>query len=427
LSLDTLYFMFRLSRKPAIAAAIFGAGIVLFAVLLLSGPQQPAVEGRERVWRVETLSVEPAQLAPTLTLYGRVETPELLRAAAPSDGRVATVVAREGQRIEPGQLLLAMDQRDFEPRVRQAQADVDDLEAQLKREQLQHASNRDALAHERALLELAERAVQRARDLRERKLGSDVAEDEARQNLQRQQLAVTTRQLQVDEHGARLRQYEARLERARAALVQAQLDLERSSVSADFAGFVASVEVAAGDQVKRADTLLTLYPSASLEVRAKLPAPYQQELLAALEAGRALRATARIGDRQLVLRLDRVSGKADPGGIDGLFRVERGGDLLRLGSMLTLQLERDAQTAAVAVPYTALYGNDRMYKLVDGRLQGIPVKALGDYAGSGDRAMLLVKSPQLRAGDRLVITHLPNAVDGLRVEDVTGQAAAAGS
>lgn len=419
--------MFRLSRKPAIAAAILGAGIVLFAVLLLSGPQQPAVEGRERVWRVETLSVEPAELAPTLTLYGRVETPELLRAAAPSDGRVATVVAREGQRIEPGELLLAMDQRDFEPRVRQAQADVDDLEAQLKREQLQHASNRDALAHERELLGLAERAVQRARDLRERKLGSDVAEDEARQNLQRQQLAVTTRQLQVDEHGARLRQYEARLERARAALVQAQLDLERSSVSADFAGFVASVEVAAGDQVKRADTLLTLYPSASLEVRARLPAPYQQELLAVLDAGRALRATAHIGDRQLVLRLDRVSGEADPGGIDGLFRVERGRDLLRLGSMLTLQLERAAQTAAVAVPYTALYGNDRMYKLVDGRLQGIPVKALGDYAGSGDRAMLLVKSPQLRTGDRLVITHLPNAVDGLRVEDVTGQAAAAGS
>jgi HlyD family secretion protein len=419
--------MFRPSRTSAIAAAILGTGIVLFVVLLLSGPDQPAVEGRERVWRVETAVVELSELAPVLTLHGRVETPELLRAAAPSDGRVAEVMVKEGQRIEPGRLLLAMDSRDFEPRVRQAQADVDDLEAQLRREQLQHAANQDALRHARELLELSERAVKRASDLRERKLGSNVAEDEARQNWQRQQLEVTTRQLQVDEHGARLRQYEARLERARAALVQAQLDLERSSVRADFAGFVASVDVAAGDQVKRADTLLTLYPWASLEVRARLPAPYQHELLAALESARALRATARVGKRRLELRLDRVAGEADPGGIDGLFQVVRGAELLRLGSLVTLRLERDGQSGAVAVPYTALYGNDRMYKLVDGRLQGIQVEALGDYAGSGDRALLLVKSPQLRTGDRLVITHLPNAVDGLRVEDATGQASAADS
>ena len=409
----------RISRKLAAAAAILGAGIALFVVLKLSGPVQQPVESRERVWRVDTLIAQPAQRSPTLTLYGRVETPELLRAAAPADGRIAAVEVREGQRIEPGQLLLSMDPRDFEPRVQQAQADVDDLEAQLKRERLQHAANQAALAHERELLELAERALKRARDLRERKLGSDAAVDQARQDRQRQSLALTTRQLEVDEHEARLRQYEARLERARAALTQAQLDQERSSISAPFRGFVARVEVAAGDQVKRADTLLTLYPSNALEVRAKLPAPYQQELLEALDAGRTLPATARAGGTGIVMYLDRVSGEADPSGIDGLFRIQSGAELLRLGSMMTLQLQRDPQAGVVAVPYTALYGNDRMYKLVDGRLQAITVTALGDYAGAGDQPMLLVKSTQLHAGDQLVTTHLPNAVTGLRVEAVT--------
>jgi multidrug efflux pump subunit AcrA (membrane-fusion protein) len=310
--------------------------------------------------------------------------------------------------------------------VQQAQADVDDLQAQLKREQLQHTANQDALAHERELLELAERALKRARDLRERKLGSDVAVDQAREDWQRQLLAVTTRQLDVDEHGARLRQYEARLERARAALTQAQLDQERSAVSATFDGFVAQVNVAAGDQVKRADTLLTLYPSDALEVRAKLPAPYQQELLETLNAGRTLPATARAGATEIALELDRVSGEADPSGIDGLFRIRRGADSLRLGSMLTLQLQREPQAGVVAVPYTALYGNDRLYRLVDGRLQGLTVTALGDYAGAGDEPMLLVTSPQLLAGDQLVTTHLPNAVTGLRAEAVgEGDTAAA--
>jgi HlyD family secretion protein len=412
--------MYGISRKRATALAILGAGIGLFGILKLSGPVQQPVESRERVWRVETLIAQPTELSPTLTLYGRVETPELLRAAAPADGRIAAVEVREGQRIEPGQLLLTMDPRDFVPRVQQAQADVDDLQAQLKREQLQHAANQDALAHERELLELAERARKRAGDLRERKLGSDVAVDQAGENWQRQLLAVSTRQLNVDEHAARLRQYEARLERALATLTQAQLDQERSAVTAPFSGFVARVEVSAGDQVKRADTLLTLYPSDGLEVRAKLPAPYQQELLATLTAGRTLQARAQAGTTEIALQLERVSGEADPSGIDGLFRIQRGADVLRLGSMLTLQLQRDPQAGVVAVPYTALYGNDRLYKLVDGRLQGITVTALGDYAGAGEQPTLLVRSAQLRAGDQLVTTHLPNAVTGLRA-DVAGE------
>ena len=415
-AVETLPIMPRISRKLAIAAVILAAGIGVFTILKLSGPVQQPVESRERVWRVDTLTARPAQLSPTLTLYGRVETPELLRAAAPADGRIAAVRVREGQRIEPGQLLLTMDPRDFAPRVKQAQADVDDLQAQLKLERLQHTANQDALTHERKLLELAESSMKRARDLHERKLGSDAAVDEARANWQRQLLAVTTRQLEVDEHEARLRQYEARLERARAVLSEAQLDQERSTVTATFTGYVAGVEVAAGDQVKRADTLLTLYPTDALEVRAKLPAPYQQELLEALNAGPTLRALAKTGATEIELHLDRVSGEADPSGIDGLFRIHSGAELLRLGSMITLWLQRAPQAGVVAVPYTALYGTDRMYKLVDGRLQGITVAALGDYAGTGDQSMLLVKSPQLHAGDQLVTTHLPNAVTGLRAE-----------
>ena len=68
-----------------------------------------------------------------------------------------------------------MDPRDFVPRVQQAQADVDDLRAQLKREQLQHAANLDALAHERELL-LGELLLEPLREtVRRRTLVSSVA------------------------------------------------------------------------------------------------------------------------------------------------------------------------------------------------------------------------------------------------------------
>jgi hypothetical protein len=162
--------------------------------------------------------------------------------------------------------------------------------------------------------------------------------------------------------------------------------------------------------------LVSLYPIDNLEVRARIPVRYQAEIQSAISTGRQLKAHAELAGHSMELTLDRLAGEADPSGIDGLFRIQRGAELLRLGSMMTLQLQRDPQAGVVAVPYTALYGNDRMYKLVDGRLQAITVTALGDYAGAGDQPMLLVKSAQLHAGDQLVTTHLPNAVTGLRAE-----------
>jgi hypothetical protein len=44
------------------------------------------------------------------------------------------------------------------------------------------------------------------------------------------------------------------------------------------------------------------------------------------------------------------------------------------------------------------------------------VERLGEVTDAAGRARALVRHPQLEAGDVLVATRLPNAVDGLRVE-----------
>jgi hypothetical protein len=58
---------------------------------------------------------------------------------------------------------------------------------------------------------------------------------------------------------------------------------------------------------------------------------------------------------------------------------------------------------------------------------GINVESLGGRIGDDGKEMLLVRSPQLTAGDLIVTTHMPNAIDGLRVETVGDQAVAATS
>jgi len=83
---------------------------------------------------------------------------------------------------------------------------------------------------------------------------------------------------------------------------------------------------------------------------------------------------------------------------------------------LTLHLRRPIQENAIALPFPALYDNNRIYRLVEGRLQGVEVRTLGDYLDAHGDSKLLVTSRQLAAGDKIVTTHLPNAVTGLRAD-----------
>ena len=89
---------------------------------------------------------------------------------------------------------------------------------------------------------------------------------------------------------------------------------------------------------------------------------------------------------------------------------------------------RPVRNDSVALPYSALYGNDTLYQVLDGRLQRIQVQRVGETMNEQGERRVLVRSTELKAGMEVVTTHLPNAVQGLKVEasapatkDATGQ------
>ena len=403
-------------KKILFPIVILAVGVGGFAALKATRPKQTPVPPTEQVWRVETITVEPAALSPQLTLYGKVESPELTRAAAPGVGRVSRVLVLEGQPVRRGQLLLELDPRDFEPRVVQAQGQVDELKAAMDSERMRHAADLDQLEQERRLLDFAAADVARFERLREENFYSQAAVDQSRQSLARQQINLRSRELAIKDHQARMAQLQARLDQARANLEQAQLALARSRVIAPFDGIVAGLQVAQGDLVGNGQTLMTLYPSAGLEVRAKIPAPHQDEILDQVGRGRTLEATARLAGETHRLKLARLSGAADTRGLDAFFRLTAAHDQLRVGSLLTLHLSRAPVEGAIAVPYAALYGGRQVYRVEAGRIQAVQAKVLGEMAG--ERPMLLIRSDGLKRGDQVMTTHLPNAVSGLRVEVV---------
>jgi HlyD family secretion protein len=372
----------------------------------------------EKVWQIEAFPAQRQSLSPSVTLYGRIESPEQLQAAAPGGGVVERVFVRNGARVKLGDPLVRMDRRDFSAALLQAEADLRDVESQITELEVRHRSNQSALQTERELMSLANAEVARQVELKKQNLSADVALNSARSELGRRQLEVTARQLEVDSYPSRLRTLKARYDRNQAQLAQARLAMERSDLRAPFDALVSQVNVAAGDRVSLGEVLVSLYPLNALEIRAHLPTNYIESVQSALASGEEL--TARLLNRAGTERfmLLRLAGEAETTGIDSYFTTDASKSQFRPGELLALNLQLPAQDDVFAVPYQAIYGNSRIYKVVDDRLQAIDVVSIGQTKADDGSVLVLIRSDQIESGELIAGTHLPNAVSGLKVEHI---------
>jgi len=412
----------RLLVRWLLPLLIIALALLLMMRMQAGKPAHKKTQAKEKAWQVDVMKLQAETLTPSLTLYGKVESSALLKAAAPAAGVIEQLLVQPGDVVQAGQLLLAMDQRDFVSAQTRAQADVDDARAQLQEQTLSQRANLQALQQEQALLSLAKQEVQRIERLKKNNLSSESALSSAHEKLGRQALAVINRQLEVDRYSNMQQQLKAGLVRAQATLQQAKLAIERSRVVADSAAVVAEVPVAQGDRVRSGDHLLSLYAPQSLRVRASIPVRYQHELQQALQAGISLHATAQLDGGSIGLSLQRLAGAVSLSGIDGYFSFVQDSADLRLGNLLKLDLRRPPQADVFAVPFSAIYGNNRVFVLRDGHMVAIDVESVGQYDRPGQSSQLLIRSSQINSGDQVITTHLPNALDGLKVERVKGAA-----
>lgn len=404
---------------------IIVVGIAGFLLLKATRPEPEEVVATERSWLVQVQEVRPATATPVLPLYGEVVAPDLQTVTATLSGRIGQMPVREGVRVTAGDVLVSLDEEDVAPVLAQAKAQVADLEAQIQSEQVRYRNDRRSLESEMAILDNARRQFQRIDALVARNLASQENREAATDVLARAELTVRTREKSVAEHPARLLSLEARLAQARASLAATELDSERATATAPFDGIVTNLQVAAGDQVSPGQALLSVYPSRGLEVRARVPQMYLRELTRALAAGHLLEAQADGSGYRF--ELIRFAGLSDPAGTEAVLRVVGDAGELRPGALQPLTLSRLPRDQVVAIPFSALYGADSVYVLDDdNRMQRLSVERVGEAHRDDGRRRLLIASDDLKAGMKLITTHLPNAVTGLKVR-VADEAGVSGS
>ncbi|MED5510495.1 MAG: efflux RND transporter periplasmic adaptor subunit [Pseudomonadota bacterium] len=407
-----------LLKKIALPILIIGFAILAFMLLKVSEPETPAMEKKEKAWLVEAVRAEYQRIAPEVTIYGRVETPRDASLKAALEADVIEVHVLEGDNVTAGQTLIQLDDIDIQLALQQRQADVKEAQAQIESENQRFQRDKALLANQKQLLDLADKAVQRARKLEQTRLASQASLDDALAAYEQQALALKQLQFDIDNHTVRLAQLQAARQRAEALLAQAEVNLSRTEIKAPFDGRVAGLTVALGDRVRPGDTLLTVYDLDNLEVRAQIPGRYIPQVRQMMQQGKNLQAKAEVDGQLMRLSLNRLSGEVreDSGGIDGLFRIENNMAPLPLGTFVELQLQLAEQENVIEVPFSALYGMDRVYRIDQGQLQSVAIERVGEVEREGGKNSLLIRSESLNPGDLIAATQLPNAITGLRVE-----------
>ena len=355
-----------LSRlKRTVPAVMILAGAVgLFIWLVSTRPVAPAPPIAEKHWPVKVMQVRLETVRPERTVFATVTVPSQRAIQAPFAGWLEQLPLKPGMTVPAGGLLLKMSEVDAQAQRVQAEADVADISAQL--------------AMERSTLQAQQRLLAR-------KLAK--ALDVARQQ-------------------AKVRQLQARLKKAQARLNQVRRDVRRAVLRADRPLRILTVSGVAPARVGAGQTLATAYAPDQQELAVRLP---EQVWKTVADEREQLQLKASSGRR---FSFSRVDSQRVPLGVRLWFA---GDETLRLGDIRRLQLLLPPQSDVAAVPYSALYGADHVYVVKDGRLHRRPVTWLGEVQRKG-RTWALVRG--LQAGEAVMITHLPNAIDGLNVERV---------
>ena len=386
-------------------------------VLGLTRPEEARSVASEKAWNVATIEVEHRPIRPSLELFGSVLSPQDAQLSAAIDGDVLELKVLDGQSIRQGDLLIVLDGRDAQLTLSEREAELRELDAQLRLAQRRLARNEEALEREKKLLEITRSKADRAQELFADSLISESDVETTIENLTRQQLSVNQGELAIEETQLNMEQLRAQLTRAKAQRDRAQLDVERSSIRAPFPGVVSDLNVSVGDRVRSGDELMRLQNPDSIEIRAQVPSRHARAVSDGVSANNEVTARVEIDDQLLLGSVVRISGQTreGSGGVDSYIRLTEIPIGIRLGATVRVLLDLPAVNEVIGAPAEALYGRDRLYKVSNDRMQMVDIERIGERVRLDGRTEVIFRSAELSDGEQIIVTKLANAVDGLLV------------
>lgn len=288
-----------------------------------------------------TAEVTRGDVTTTVLASGQIEASQLVSVGARVSGRIEELPVTLGQQIKAGDLIARMDSQDQQNEIRQAEADLANIDAQI-------SAKNATLTRARQILD------------RQKALGSS-------NYSSRETVEGATADVNVAL--AELQALDAQKARAEVSLSTARISLERTRITAPISGTVVAVVVEAGQTINSLQSAPTLIKIANLD-RVLVKAEISEADVVRVKPGQQVDFTI-LGepDRVFPAQLRDIepapSEIADSDTIstdsaiyyNGLLEVDNPDHLLRIGMTAQVTITLDSARNVLRVPAAAVRGS----------------------------------------------------------------------
>ncbi|MYA67894.1 MAG: HlyD family efflux transporter periplasmic adaptor subunit [Gammaproteobacteria bacterium] len=293
---------------------------------------------------------------PPLQAYGQLES-DRVEVVAESNEPIVEIASLEGDALAAGALILRQDTARLDIRIRESQANIARIEAQLE-EQVNGPRIETIEATRASLLEaeierdFRERELNRLTGLRERNLTSEESVDQARNLLESAsaRIEIVSARLAELEAGTRPEQIEQTrglLSQAGAQLDSLKLDRERLHVAAPVDGVIDTLPFEVGERPRPGDVVAVLLTGEQPYARVYIPEP----LRAGLRVGSTMRIAVDGIEQPLTGTIRRIAAEASFTPYFALTERDRG----RLSFLAEVRLPDLPERLPEGLPVQALF------------------------------------------------------------------------
>jgi HlyD family secretion protein len=358
--------------------------------------------GRLQGPRMEGYVVQSQPLVQTVVATGRVVSVSRAQVGSQITGVLTERRVEEGDVVAPGDILAVLRADDLQANLRQAQAELEQLQ-QSTRPQAQAA-----LREANAQLAQASREAQRRRDLFARKL---IAREPMEQAIQAETVARTAAE-KAQLAAASLAEGNPDEAAARQRLAAAQAQLDKTQIRAEVAGTVLTRDAEPGDLIQPGRVLFEIARTGDTEILV----PLDEKNLEVLALGQPAQCVAdAYPARPFPATVTFIAPRVDPqrGSVDVRLTVSPVPDFLKQDMTISVNLETGRRERALVLPNDALAGVDgaraQVWRVRDGKARRVTVEL-------GLRGLALSEITEgLAAGDAVLADANAALDDGARV------------
>ncbi|MER8571624.1 HlyD family secretion protein [Mesorhizobium sp. M1338] len=189
-------------------------------------------------------------------------------------GRITDLAVTDNQLVKAGDVLLRIDDSDYQASLKQAdagvisaQADIVEIGARIEAQNAKIDAARKQMAQAQAALDFAKAEDKRNRELLAKGTATQQQAQQAASTLRQDQAAldsaeanVTAAKSQVVVLQAQIKSAEAKLDQAKASQDQARTTLSRTTITAPVSGRATSISVANGSYAQPGQVLMMFVP-----------------------------------------------------------------------------------------------------------------------------------------------------------------------